>query len=140
MSMRANAVRRVLKLVSQQPERLFKQSFIDWNEVYDCTVYYSTFDMSRIIGQNDEIMSPIGPYSIAFCRFTCTLLLKTERMAGSGYTPPPRAGPAGVNVGGGSSMGRAIFALCGGLAGAYYGFYLQSKYIEERRVPSVHFG
>ncbi|KAE8997394.1 hypothetical protein PR003_g19549 [Phytophthora rubi] len=40
----------------------------------------------------------------------------------------------GVNVGGGSSTGRAIFALCGGLAGAYYGFYLQSKYMEERRV------
>lgn len=40
----------------------------------------------------------------------------------------------GVGVGGGSSTGRAIFALCGGLAGAYYGFYLQSKYMEERRV------
>uniref|UniRef100_A0AAV1UAR8 Uncharacterized protein n=1 Tax=Peronospora matthiolae TaxID=2874970 RepID=A0AAV1UAR8_9STRA len=40
----------------------------------------------------------------------------------------------GVNVGGGSSTGRAVFALCGGLAGAYYGFYLQSKYMEERRV------
>ncbi|KAF1332726.1 hypothetical protein FI667_g3173, partial [Globisporangium splendens] len=43
-------------------------------------------------------------------------------------------GSGGVGVGGGSSTGRAIFALCGGLAGAYYGFYLQSKYIEERRV------
>ncbi|GAB9467994.1 hypothetical protein Gpo141_00005322 [Globisporangium polare] len=40
----------------------------------------------------------------------------------------------GVGVGGGSSTGRAVFALCGGLAGAYYGFYLQSKYMEERRV------
>lgn len=40
----------------------------------------------------------------------------------------------GVGVGGGSSTGRAIFAVCGGLAGAYYGFYLQSKYMEERRV------
>ncbi|KAK1944293.1 hypothetical protein P3T76_004205 [Phytophthora citrophthora] len=45
----------------------------------------------------------------------------------------------GVNVGGGSSTGRAIFALCGGLAGAYYGFYLQSKYMEERRVGSFIF-
>ncbi|UIZ24804.1 hypothetical protein KXD40_006683 [Peronospora effusa] len=43
----------------------------------------------------------------------------------------------GVNVGGGSSTGRAIFALCGGLAGAYYGFYLQSKYMEERRVDAL---
>lgn len=43
-------------------------------------------------------------------------------------------GPPGVNVGGGSSTGRVVFALVGGLAGAYYGFYLQSKYIEERRV------
>ena len=42
----------------------------------------------------------------------------------------------GVNVGGGSSTGRAIFAVCGGLSGAYYGFYLQSKYMEERRVRS----
>ncbi|DBA05403.1 TPA: hypothetical protein N0F65_007565 [Lagenidium giganteum] len=41
---------------------------------------------------------------------------------------------AGVNVGGGSSTGRVIFALCGGLAGAYYGFYLQSKILDERRV------
>lgn len=41
---------------------------------------------------------------------------------------------SGVNVGGGSSRGRALFALCGGFAGAYYGFYLQSKYMEERRV------
>lgn len=49
--------------------------------------------------------------------------------------PPPRPPPlGGVSVGGGSSTGRAIFALCGGLAGAYYGFYLQSKYMEERRV------
>lgn len=47
--------------------------------------------------------------------------------------PPVGRGP-GVNVGGGSSMGRALFAFCGGLGGAYYGFYLQSKYIEERRV------
>ncbi|RLN06687.1 hypothetical protein BBJ28_00003023 [Nothophytophthora sp. Chile5] len=44
------------------------------------------------------------------------------------------ASRGGVNVGGGSSTGRAVFAVCGGLAGAYYGFYLQSKYIEERRV------
>uniref|UniRef100_K3WD23 Uncharacterized protein n=1 Tax=Globisporangium ultimum (strain ATCC 200006 / CBS 805.95 / DAOM BR144) TaxID=431595 RepID=K3WD23_GLOUD len=43
----------------------------------------------------------------------------------------------GVSVGGGSSTGRAIFALCGGLAGAYYGFYLQSKYMEERRVRAL---
>ncbi|KAH7460678.1 hypothetical protein PRIC1_006273 [Phytophthora ramorum] len=43
----------------------------------------------------------------------------------------------GVNVGGGSSTGRAMFALCGGLAGAYYGFYLQSKYMEERRVAAL---
>ena len=46
----------------------------------------------------------------------------------------PSGSPSGVNVGGGSSTGRALFALCGGLAGAYYGFYLQSKYMEERRV------
>ncbi|TYZ62072.1 hypothetical protein PybrP1_008059 [[Pythium] brassicae (nom. inval.)] len=45
--------------------------------------------------------------------------------------PPPLDG---ISVGGGSSTGRAVFALCGGLAGAYLGFYLQSKYIEERRV------
>ncbi|TMW65466.1 hypothetical protein Poli38472_008108 [Pythium oligandrum] len=50
----------------------------------------------------------------------------------SGIPPPPARG--GVNVGGGSSVGRAIFALVGGLGGAYYGFYLQSKYMEERRV------
>lgn len=48
--------------------------------------------------------------------------------------PPPPPPLGGVSVGGGSSTGRAIFALCGGLAGAYLGFYLQSKYIEERRV------
>lgn len=48
-----------------------------------------------------------------------------------GYVPPSRGG---VNVGGGSSTGRAVFALVGGLGGAYLGFYLQSKYIEERRV------
>ncbi|TDH71206.1 hypothetical protein CCR75_007297 [Bremia lactucae] len=52
--------------------------------------------------------------------------------------PKMKAGTprAGVNVGGGSSTGRAIFAVCGGFAGAYYGFYLQSKYIEERRVTA----
>ncbi|CEG49782.1 uncharacterized protein PHALS_07528 [Plasmopara halstedii] len=44
---------------------------------------------------------------------------------------------SGVNVGGGSSTGRAVFALCGGLLGAYYGFYLQSKYLEERRVTAL---
>lgn len=49
----------------------------------------------------------------------------------AGYEPPARGG---VNVGGGSSVGRALFAFVGGLGGAYYGFYLQSKFIEERRV------
>jgi hypothetical protein len=33
-----------------------------------------------------------------------------------------------------NSTGRALFALVGGLAGAYYGFYLQSKYLEGKRV------
>ncbi|GLD92310.1 hypothetical protein PINS_up000843 [Pythium insidiosum] len=49
--------------------------------------------------------------------------------------PPPSRG--GVNVGGGSSVGRALFALFGGLGGAYLGFYLQSKYLEEQRVRSI---
>lgn len=59
------------------------------------------------------------------------LSIKHSNMSGRVPSAPPLGG---VSVGGGSSTGRAIFALCGGLAGAYYGFYLQSKYMEERRV------
>ncbi|KAG2520330.1 hypothetical protein BBI17_007553 [Phytophthora kernoviae] len=59
-------------------------------------------------------------------------------MEGAGnFMGGPGGPPRGVNVGGGSSTGRAIFAVCGGLAGAYYGFYLQSKYMEERRVRAL---
>ncbi|KAI9907678.1 hypothetical protein PsorP6_002967 [Peronosclerospora sorghi] len=38
---------------------------------------------------------------------------------------------------GGSSTRALFFGLCGCFAGAYYGFYLQSKYMEKRRVDAI---
>nr|CCA21893.1 AlNc14C137G7125 [Albugo laibachii Nc14] len=36
-----------------------------------------------------------------------------------------------------SQTGRTVFALCGGLVGAYIGFYLQQKLLEEQRVSLI---